>query len=1364
VLLPLIWQATIYDVKTMTYTMSGTPHEGPVQGDDAIKSLTSDGLQVEVDLSIQFHVDPEKVAQLHQEIGPHYLEKVVRPEVRSDTRMVISEFRSTDIYAGVKRQEIEKRLKERLAPRFAAAYLVLENVLLRSVQFRRLSRRPSNASKSPCRRPRRWITCSSRPGKNGIGKSSRPRGKPPQSGKKLRPWPRIRNSSRMNMSRACRRPPRPSWPTAGPFSAWAMCWENHKGARGKYGNHETTESESYHWDRGPDLGGPDVQTLVIVPAGYRAVLYNRAGGGLRQVGEGMHWKTPLLETVEALYDVRTRTYTMSATHWEGEVRGDDSLAVQTADGPAGQPGHLRAVPPDRDKVALIHQAVGRTTSTNSSGRPSSASHRTWWRTIRSPRSIPSPARRSKANWKNGCGRSWRPTTSRSTRCFCGTCASPGVREGHPGEADRRAGRRADDLRVAEGRKEKQQKIIEAEGEAQAIRLKGQAIAANAKVVQYEYLRKIAPTSRSSSPTGRAYRCRWQVRWPSPHRAEQASNPFVIPGIRPGRQKRSAKGGSLAKVEGGEEREPIAFAVVCQPRFPTGRLRAVYFVQGYHGGYYLTPEAPYREALDKLFDLLEHNPQFQVVLELEPYTLERMQGGEKFDCERFGRGQPTLTGWTLGGQGDYAVSVAADAARSGQQGLRIIFRGGAYAHALAAASAEKFRGRDLLFAGWIRQRQGRGAHLYIDAWDEVQYLAGSALRTPAVPDDGNWHRVEMTWRVPDNAFRLLPQAKCDGEPTDADFDDLSLKDAETGEEVLSHGGFEEVAEPTLRDEARLEKLRRFVQRGQMEIVGGAYTQPILYAIGDESALRQFVYGTRAVEGALGIPVKIYAAQEPGMCAQLPQILRQAGFEHVLYRTIWGIFGAPPHRNAENVWWIGNDGSKIQAVPSYAVFPLPRYGLTTHPSRQLIEGLERAGIPRPLFVALHDFVTETVPEPDSPLLRNEFGDGWANLCRRIPASPLRGREVVFSGAIRARQGGAHLYIDSHDAGGIALSGVQSKNVAPDGQWHDVQIRYLVPDHAVELFPQGRMISASGEADFDALRLTTADGAVVVDASFETGTLEGFGVGTSEGTLAQHQVVEGDAAAGQRFVTLQMNAPQIQAQVATLGEYFQRIGKPQETWYDAFKGFEFRFPFGLLSGEVQRADRESENLLLQTERLLAIAGVDAQGLLDDAWEAHLMGEHHDGWVCAPVVFGIWKQPTYAQMCFAAFDEAKRLGQQLMQDAGCWLPDADGKVRVRGERLRCRQHRLFCPQRNGIRPPDASPRRRQAAGDFRRLPIPSLHRPSKTVVLSRHDDGSAREVEAVLLAQVPAMGYQRYKVVEGPPSPSAASQGSARRAAPGG
>lgn len=135
VLAPLIWQPTIYDVKTITYTMSGTPHEGQVRGDDAITSLTSDGLQVKVDLSIQFHVDPDKVAQLHQEIGPHYMEKIVRPQVRSDTRMVISEFRSTDIYTGVKREEIEKRIKERLSPRFAAVYLILENVLLRSVQF-----------------------------------------------------------------------------------------------------------------------------------------------------------------------------------------------------------------------------------------------------------------------------------------------------------------------------------------------------------------------------------------------------------------------------------------------------------------------------------------------------------------------------------------------------------------------------------------------------------------------------------------------------------------------------------------------------------------------------------------------------------------------------------------------------------------------------------------------------------------------------------------------------------------------------------------------------------------------------------------------------------------------------------------------------------------------------------------------------------------------------------------------------------------------------------------------------------------------------------------------------------------------------
>jgi prohibitin 2 len=40
--------------------------------------------------------------------------------------------------------------------------------------------------------------------------------------------------------------------------------------------------------------------------------------------------------------------------------------------------------------------------------------------------------------------------------------------------------------------EKKQKILEAQGEARSIQLKGRAIAQSARIVQYEYARKLAP--------------------------------------------------------------------------------------------------------------------------------------------------------------------------------------------------------------------------------------------------------------------------------------------------------------------------------------------------------------------------------------------------------------------------------------------------------------------------------------------------------------------------------------------------------------------------------------------------------------------------------------------------------------------------------------------------------------------------------------------------------------------------------------------------------------------------------------------------------------------------------------------------------
>ena len=79
-LIPFTQSATIYDVKTVNYTMSKTLNEGQVKGDDAVQALTSDGQQVDVDISVLYHPDPAKIVQLHQLIGEDY-RKQDRPPV-----------------------------------------------------------------------------------------------------------------------------------------------------------------------------------------------------------------------------------------------------------------------------------------------------------------------------------------------------------------------------------------------------------------------------------------------------------------------------------------------------------------------------------------------------------------------------------------------------------------------------------------------------------------------------------------------------------------------------------------------------------------------------------------------------------------------------------------------------------------------------------------------------------------------------------------------------------------------------------------------------------------------------------------------------------------------------------------------------------------------------------------------------------------------------------------------------------------------------------------------------------------------------------------------------------------------------------
>lgn len=133
-LIPFIETPTVYDVKVHTYTMSSKTWEGEVRQDDSLKALTKEGLVVFLDISVRFHPDPEKLIELHKKIGKDYIDKVVRPQVRSIVRLTISGFSVEEVYSG-KREYIQDTIAEKLKKTFAENYIVLDEVLMRDVRF-----------------------------------------------------------------------------------------------------------------------------------------------------------------------------------------------------------------------------------------------------------------------------------------------------------------------------------------------------------------------------------------------------------------------------------------------------------------------------------------------------------------------------------------------------------------------------------------------------------------------------------------------------------------------------------------------------------------------------------------------------------------------------------------------------------------------------------------------------------------------------------------------------------------------------------------------------------------------------------------------------------------------------------------------------------------------------------------------------------------------------------------------------------------------------------------------------------------------------------------------------------------------------
>ncbi|OGH93875.1 MAG: hypothetical protein A2538_01945 [Candidatus Magasanikbacteria bacterium RIFOXYD2_FULL_41_14] len=119
-------------IRTEDYTMSIVSTEGNKSGNDAISALTKEGLNVDLDITVLFHLIPEKASEVYRTIGMNYHEVVIRPEIRSAIREVVAQYEAKDIYSE-KRGEAAVKILEALKTKIEPRGVGVEEVLLRNV-------------------------------------------------------------------------------------------------------------------------------------------------------------------------------------------------------------------------------------------------------------------------------------------------------------------------------------------------------------------------------------------------------------------------------------------------------------------------------------------------------------------------------------------------------------------------------------------------------------------------------------------------------------------------------------------------------------------------------------------------------------------------------------------------------------------------------------------------------------------------------------------------------------------------------------------------------------------------------------------------------------------------------------------------------------------------------------------------------------------------------------------------------------------------------------------------------------------------------------------------------------------------------
>lgn len=114
----------------------------------------------------------------------------------------------------------------------------------------------------------------------------------------------------------------------------------------------------------------------------------------------------------------------------------------------------------------------------------------------------------------------------------------------------------------------------------------------------------------------------------------------------------------------------------------------------------------------------------------------------------------------------------------------------------------------------------------------------------------------------------------------------------------------------------ERVKKRIQEGRWELVGGMWVEPDLNIPSGESLMRQMLYGQRFYQDEFGMTSDIeWLPDTFGYCASLPQILRHGGIRYFMTTKLgWNDTNVFPY---DLFHWVGIDGTAMLSYSNHGV---------------------------------------------------------------------------------------------------------------------------------------------------------------------------------------------------------------------------------------------------------------------------------------------------------------------------------------------------------------------------------------------------------------------------------------------------------------